>query len=398
MAILNIKDYGAITDTNSTSAIQQAIDACSNGDTVLIPTGTYISGAIYLKGDMTLHFEDGAKLVGSTDINDYPVFVYRFEGLEQPCYSSLINTKDGTHSNISITGNGTIDASGAALRRAELAQKAGKPGRAICIRNTDGVLLDGIVVRQSPAWCVHIVYSTNIEIRNIEIHSKYDENGERYQGIVNGDGLDIDSCKHVVVKNSLIASQDDCIAIKSGRDAEGRKVGISTEDVRVENCRFYSGLGVVIGSEMSGRVNDVYVKDCNFENSFSIGSIKPPRGRGAWVKNIHYENCHLVNKDETIKDCEWFRGGIMVDTFYSHVRFDINEMQEVNDTTPVVDGIYFKDCTVETVGGSAIYLCGLPEMPLGLIHLENIRAKGKKAMFTANTTKLVLKNVEVETF
>lgn len=398
MAIFNIKDYGAIPNTNSTVAIQQAIDACSNGDTVLIPSETFISGAIFLKSDMTLHFENNAKLIGSTELSDYPVFVYRFEGLEQPCYSSLINTKDGNHSNIAITGNGTIDASGAALRKAELAENAGNPGRAICIRNTDGVILDGIIVRQSPAWCVHIVYSTNIEIKNIEIHSKYNENGERYQGIINGDGLDIDSCKHVVIHDSLIASQDDCIAIKSGRDAEGREVGISTEDVRVENCRFHSGFGVVIGSEMSGGVNDVYVKDCNFTDSFSIGSVKPPRGRGAWVKNIHYENCHLVNKDETITDCEWFRGGIMVDTFYSHKKFDINAAEEVNDGTPVVDGIYFKDCTVETVGGNAIYLCGLPEMPLGLVHLENIRAKGKKSMFCANTTKLILKNVEVETF
>lgn len=398
MAILNIIDFGATETEKATKAIQSAIDACEAGDTVLIPEGTYTSGAIFLKGDMTLHFEDGARLVGSTDISDYPVFVYRFEGMEQNCYASLINTYNGIHSNLAITGKGTIDASGAALRKQELAENAGKPGRAICIRNTDGVKLEGIIVRQSPAWCVHIVYCDNIEIDNIEIHSKYNESGERYQGIVNGDGLDIDSCKHVVVRNSLIASQDDCIAIKSGRDKEGRVVGISTEDVTVENCRFHSGFGVVVGSEMSGGVKDVFVRNCNFTDSFSIGSIKPPRGRGAWVKNIHYENCKLINRDETIKDCEWFRGGIMVDTFYSHVTFDVNKAEPLDEGTPYVDGIYFKDCELETVGGSAIYLCGLPEMPLGLIHLENVRAKGKKGMFTANTTKVVMKNVEVSTF
>jgi len=88
----------------------------------------------------------------------------------------------------------------------------------------------------------------------------------------------------------------------------------------------------------------------------------------------------------------------MVDTFYSHVTFDINKAEPVDDGTPYVDGIYFKDCELETVGGNAIYLCGLPEMPLGLIHLENIKAKGKKGIFSANTTKIIMKNVEVETF
>ncbi len=398
MAILDIRNFGAEENTVSTAAIQQAIDACCKGDTVLVPSGCYISGAVFLKSDMTLHLEKDAKLLGSTDISDYPIFEYRFEGMEQLCYASLINTYDGKHKNIAITGEGTIDASGAALRKAQLAENVGKPGRAVCIRNTDGVRLNGITVRQSPAWCVHILYCSNVEISNIEIHSKYNENGERYQGIINGDGLDIDSCKHVVVKDSFIASQDDCIAIKSGRDAEGRKVGISTEDVKVENCRFHSGFGVVVGSEMSGGVKDVYVRDCRFKDSFSIGSIKPPRGRGARVENIHYENCKLINTDETIKDCEWFRGGIMVDTFYSHITFDVNKAEEVNEGTPVVDGIYFRDCEVETVGGTAIYLCGLPEMPLGLIHLENIRAKGINGMYIANTSKLIMKNVEVETY
>lgn len=398
MAILNIIDFGAAQNEIATKAIQEAIDKCETGDTVVIPSGTYTSGAIFLKGDMTLHFEEGARLVGSTDIKDYPVFVYRFEGLEQQCYSALINTYNGIHSNIAITGKGIIDASGAELRRAELTENAGKPGRAICIRNTDGVKLEGIVVRQSPAWCVHLVYCDNIEINDIEIHSKYNENGERYRGIVNGDGLDIDSCKHVLVKNSLIASQDDCIAIKSGRDKEGRDVGISTEDVTIENCCFYSGFGVVVGSEMSGGVKDVFVRNCEFKDSFSIGSIKPPRGRGSRVENIHYENCKLVNTDETIKDCEWFRGGIMVDTFYSHITFDVNKAEPVDEGTPYVDGIYFKDCELETVGGNAIYLCGLPEMPLGLVHLENIKAKGIKGMYVANTAKLTMKNVEVETF
>ena len=139
--VLDIRDFGAVGDgvTNCTEAIGAAVKACPTNGTVLIKDGVYLSGALFLKSDMTLRIGEDAVLLGSPNVRDYPVFVYRFEGLEQNCYASLINTIDGEHRNIKITGGGVIDANGEKLFAAEMAENAGKRGRAVCIRNTDGV-------------------------------------------------------------------------------------------------------------------------------------------------------------------------------------------------------------------------------------------------------------------
>jgi polygalacturonase len=207
--------------------------------------------------------------------------------------------------------------------------------------------------------------------------------------------MDIDSCKNVKITNSLISSQDDCIAIKSGKDEEGRTVGIPSENISIENCTFKSGFGVAIGSEMSGGVKNVFVKNCTFENTHSIASIKAIRGRGAYVKNIHYENCSLVNNSTEFTDTKWFRGALYIDGFYGYEEFDADKTAEINDGTPIVDGIYFKDITLETVAGNAIYLCGLPEVPFKNIYLENVKAHGKYGMKVKNIDNLQLVNVDV---
>jgi outer membrane receptor protein involved in Fe transport len=173
---------------------------------VLVPAGTFLSGALFLKSDMTLHLEAGAVLLGSPETGYYPVMKYRFEGRETDCYASLINTptrQGGRWRNIAITGAGTINANGVALRKAELAQGSGKPGRAISIRDTDGLYLYGITVRQSPAWCVHVIYCTGVSLNGVNIQSQYDETGTHYPGIVNGDSFDPDSCRDVTSSCSI---------------------------------------------------------------------------------------------------------------------------------------------------------------------------------------------------
>ena len=393
----SIVDYGAMPDgqTVCTREIQRAIDLCEKGGTVYIPAGTFVTGALFLKSDMTLYLEEGARLLGSDNVSDFPVMGYPFEGLDQLCYASLINTSGAPCRNITIDGEGTIDANGAKLFAAEMSENRGKRGRAVCIRNTENLTIRDVKIRQSPAWCLHLIYCENVLLDNIEVHSKYDENGEVYKGIYNGDGIDIDSCKNVRVVNSIIASQDDCIAIKSGRDAEGRRTGIPSQDITIENCTFKSGFGVAIGSEMSGGVKDVYVRNCTFENTHSIASIKAIRGRGSYIKNIHYENCSLINRNTEITDSKWFRGAIYADGFYGCAEFDAETPVEVNEETPVVEGIYMKDITVDTISGNAIYLCGLPEMPYRDFYLENITAHGKYGMKVKNIENLQLSNVNV---
>lgn len=396
----DITEYGAVGDgkTLNTNAIQRAIDACREGGRVYVPRGTFVSGAIFLKSDMTLYLEEGAVLLGSADTADYPLMEYRFEGTERLCYASLVNTKNtqGTRlKNITIAGKGKIDANGSRLFAAEMAEKAAVRGRAVCIRNTDNLYFQDITVRQSPAWCVHLIYCGNISVNNVQIHTKYDENGNRYPGIFNGDGLDPDSSENIYIFNSMIASQDDCIAIKSGRDGEGRKVGISTENVRITNCRFKSGFGVGIGSEMSGGVRNVLVRDCQFENTYSIGTVKAPRGRGNVIENISYEDISFKNMSTEHKDCRWFRGAIYVDQFYSHETFDVDKAEEVNEGTAVIRNITFKNIDMDTVAGNAVFLAGLPESSLKDIRLENVNATGKYGMKAYNIDGLTMENVRV---
>jgi len=394
MSVYNIIDYGAVPDSARicTKEIQRAIDLCEKGSTVYVPRGEFITGAIFLKSDITLRID--GKLMGSGEINDYPVMGYPYEGLDQLCYASLINTDGAPHRNITIEGSGEINANGRAIFDAELSDRKGKRGRALCIRNTDNVMIRGVKIRQSPAWCLHLIYCRNVLIENIEVHTKYDENGSKYE-MHNCDGIDIDSCKNVKIINSLIASQDDCIAVKSGRNEEGRRVGIPSENIVIENCIFKSGFGVAMGSEMSGGVKDVFVRNCRFENVFSIASIKAIRGRGAYIKNIHYENCSLVNHDTEISDTRWFRGAIYIDGFYGDEVFDSDTPAEVDEGTPVVDGIFFRDITLETVGGNAVYMCGLPEMPFKNIYLENVKAHGKYGMKVKNIDNLQQVNVDI---
>ena len=397
MKQFNITDYGAVADgkTICTEAIQRAIDLCCEGGTVFIPKGTFRSGALYLKSNMTLYLDEGARLLGSDSTEDFPLRGYSFEGYDQLCYASLLNTDGAPYHNITIDGGGTIDANGEKLFAAEMSEKRGKRGRAVCIRNTDNVTIKNVTIRQSPAWGLHLIYCTNVLIDGVQVHTKYDENGRRYEGIFNGDGIDIDSCENVKITNSLIASQDDCIAIKSGRDIVGRRVNIPSSNITVENCTFKSGFGVAMGSEMSGGVKDVYVRNCKFYDTHSIASVKVSRGRGSYIKNIHYENCTLENLNPERGDSEWFRGALYIDGFYGSVKFDPDTPVPIDETTPMIEDIYFKNITLTTKAGNAIYLYGLPERHFNNIRMENIKAHGKYGIKVKNIDNLQMNNVDV---
>jgi len=397
--IVDITDFGAAGDgeTLNTHDIQRAIDSCEEGGVVYVPTGIFVTGAIFLKSDMTLYLEAGAVLLGSDKLEDYPVMEYRFEGREQLCYASLINTKNadgGRLKNITIAGSGKIDAGGNKLYRPALDRNEAARGRAVCLRNVDNVYLHEITVRNSPSWCVHLIYCNNVSIDNVKIYTKYDENGVKY-GVHNGDGIDPDSCSNVCIFNSTIASQDDCIAVKSGRDVEGRSVGIPSKNIRISNCCFESGFGVAIGSEMSGGIRDVIVKDCYFENVYSIGTVKAPRGRGNVIDNIRYENIRFVNKSLEHKDCKWFRGAIYVDQFYGLEEFDLDTAEVYGEGTAEIKNITFKNIDMMTLAGNAVYLAGLPESSLKNIRFENVNAVGKYGMKAYNVDGLVMENVKI---
>lgn len=396
---IDVSDFGAVGDgkTNDTLAIQAAIDNCPKNGKVVLKNGTFLSGAIILKSNMTLEIADGARLLGSPYTSDYPVSVYRFEGIEQECYASLINTdtSGGRVENIRITGNGIIDANGEKLFSSEMEEKAGKRGRAICLRETDGIYIKDVTVRQSPAWCVHTIYSNNVVLNNVKIFTKFDEKGRRYKGIYNGDGFDPDSCRNVTVVGCLIGSQDDCIAIKSGKDREGREKGIASEDILIRNCRFVSGFGVAVGSEMSGGVRNVRVENCIFENTYSIASIKAPRGRGGTVDNIMFRACkHYYNENE-FNDCKWFRAAIYIDRFYGIDGFDPDLYKTFDEGTGIFSNIVFEDIESRTTAGRAVYIAGLPESKIKGIRMRRIKAIGSSGMVIKNADDIVLEDVDI---
>ena len=398
--LYNVTDYGAVGDgkTLNTEAIQRAVNECREDGMVYIPRGIFLSGAVFLKSNMSLYVEEGGKLLGSTDPNDYPVIRYRYEGREHACFASLINTdeQEMKHENIMILGPGEIDGSGNMLLRKELDDGRAKRGCVICLRNTDNIYMKDIKVRQSAFWCIHPIYCNDISINNITVNTKYNESGERYGNIFNGDGIDLDSCKGVYVFHSFISSQDDCLAVKSGMDEEGRSVGICSENIRISNCRFKAGFGVAMGSDMAGGVRNVLVQDCHFEDSFSIASVKAPRGRGSYIENILYDNCSLVNKDRIMKSCKWFKGALYLDNYYGEDIVDHEVMQEVSDSTPTIRNITFQNISIYTEEGYAVYIAGLPESNARNICLNNIRAVGRNGLLAVNVDGLKLHNVEVE--
>ena len=246
--VRKITDYGAIGDgqTMNTEAIRRAIGDCEEQDTVYVPAGTYLTGAIELKSDITLFLEEGAVLLGSGETKDYPIVTAQFEGAFKPCYSSLINIRGkGGHRNIRICGKGKIHGNGAVLGPKELEEGAGARGRTIYAEYTEGLTVEGVTIREAPAWCFHLFDCHHILIRNISLYNKFREDGEII-GLANNDGIDPECCSDVRILDSFIESEDDCVAIKSGRDAAGRSYGVPSEDILISGCRFSCGSLIVV--------------------------------------------------------------------------------------------------------------------------------------------------------
>ena len=292
--VFNVVDYGAVGDgvTKNTKAIQKAIDACTPGGTVHVPAGTFVSGALFLKSNMTLHIAKGGTLKGSAGVDDYRPFIRnRYSGWEMETFASLINAgtlaHDGSYNvkSLTIRGEGTISGGGAALGKAMLdAEGYYSRARLICLMNCEGVNIQGLTLENSPSWTLHYTYCRNVTCHGLTIVS---------EGIRNGDGIDPDSSVDSYIFDCNISTSDDCIAIKSGKNPEGNRIGQPTENILIAHCKF-RGHGMSIGSEMSGGVGNVTVRDCEIAKDDLNGlQIKAPKERGGYVRNIRVVNCTL---------------------------------------------------------------------------------------------------------
>lgn len=327
-AVINITDapYNAKSDgTVNTAAIQKAIDDCPVNGTVLIPSGTFMTGALDLKSDMTLYLEEGAVLKGTANAADYKdkdgnLILSRFEGWELLCHRALITVGNIDHDagfttrNVYIRGKGTISGGGLELAKVTGgvdnktdAQKEStrKRGRLISVNNAQNVNISGITITEPSSWTVHMVYSDRISTYGVTINTS---------GIRNGDGWNPDSSTNCMIFGSKFATGDDCIAIKSGKNPEGNIINRPTKHIRILNCevmqpegKTYSGLGLAIGSEMSGGVEDVSIVETNITNTQYGIEIKTPKARGGYVRNISVKDCEvdrifIHNSDITYND------------------------------------------------------------------------------------------------
>jgi polygalacturonase len=277
MVKLNVKDYGAVGDgkTKDTLALQLVIERCSllGGGEVVVPAGDYATGALALRSNVTLRIEEGASLLGSGDMTEYPAAMVRWEGRWIKGYSAFISATDAE--NIGIVGPGKIVASDAIRGRVNRTTGMRLPAL-LEFTNCRNVRVENCFTVQTGMWSTHPVYCENVTFKNVVFHS-------------GADGIDVDSCRNVTIDGCTFETGDDCISLKSGRGAEANTINRPCEDVRISNCTFndktFACIG--IGSETSAGVRNVVIEHCKCVGARSHAIyIKSRPGRGAFVENI----------------------------------------------------------------------------------------------------------------
>ena len=381
-----VTDYGAAGDgqTDCTAAIEKTISAAqkAGGGRVVVPAGMYISGAIHLKSNINFYMEEGAVIKFSTDPNRYlPAVFTRFEGIECINYSALIYAYE--QENIAITGRGTLDGQAGdenwwqwSVTRAkaeaddiEALNNQGRDGvpvekrlfgaghhlrpNMIQLYKCKNVLIEGVTVKNSPMWHIHFVLSTNITVRGVKIigHGP------------NNDGCNPESCKDVLITDCFFDNGDDCITIKSGRNNDGRRVNVPCEDIVVRNCQMKDGHGgVVLGSEMTGGIRNVFTENCKMDSPRLRQAlrIKSNSDRGGFIENIYMRNIEIGEVNEAVFNINFYFGGDDTGQYLPTVRninFENVTSQKSKyvlflrgfDRRPSITDIFLKDCSFNNV-------------------------------------------------
>ena len=314
---VNVLDFGAVADdkTLNTGAFARAIEdcACRGGGQVVVPAGKWLTGAIHMKSNIELHLEEGCCLQFTGEKSAYlPVVYTSFEGIRCYNYSPLIYGYQ-LH-DVAVTGKGVIDGNGAEWWEWKQNDTGVNDIYIACMNDTpvetrvygeerfglrpcllqmaecENVLLEGITLKNSPFWTVHPVWCKDVTIRRLTLDNPFDS--------PNTDSINVESCDTVLVEEcNILGGGDDIYTLKAGRGPDGWAVGKPCQNVLIRNCRASNvrGGGIVIGSEMSGGVKNIFVQDCMFENIMNGIKIKSKKGRGGYVKNIHYQNIKAEN-------------------------------------------------------------------------------------------------------
>jgi polygalacturonase len=441
----NISRFGAKPDgiTLNTQSINNAISACSNkgGGVVLISAGFWLTGPVELKSNVNLHLAENALLQFTTDKSQYPLVQSNWEGIPQMRNQSPVWAVHAV--NIGITGSGIIDGNGdvwRAVKKDKLTEtqwknlaasggvisedkktwypsenyvagsKLKNPGEItpdktaefyasikdflrpnlVVLTGCRKVLLEGVTFQNSPAWNLHPLMCEDLTVRNV-----YAKNPWYAQ---NGDGIDVESCKNVLIEGSTFDVGDDGICIKSGRDEAGRKRNMPTENMLVRNCTVYHAHGgFVIGSEMSGGARNLFVENCTFIGTDIGLRFKTTRGRGGIVENIYVRN--IVMKDIVGE-------AILFDMYYAAqdpvpLAGEKREPPKV-ETLPVsIETPQFRNFFINGIvcngARKAIFVRGLPEMNVQHIVMENMIIQSNEGLDMTEGSDITLRNIQLIT-
>lgn len=392
-----ITEHGAVGDnaTLNTAAIQGLIDrvAVEGGGVIVVPSGTFRSGALFFKQGVDLRLEAGGVLKGTTNPFDYPVVATRWEGEERDWVSAFINFREMT--GVHVSGPGMIDGAGdewvdlnprrrrqdgveappgpAAAANAERDLPAYARPRMIGIENCSDVVVSGFNLRNQASWGLYVLYSDDVRIEGLNIQARHD--------IPSSDGIDIDSSRRVLITGVDIDVNDDCISIKSGKDEDGRRVARPAEDIVIEHCRFrYGHGGVAMGSETSGGIRNVEIRNCVMDSdNWAPIRFKSQPSRGGIVENITYRDIQL---NGTRKAFEFNMAWRMVNP------------KPPADPLPIVRNVRIINVsgTVTVVGD----MSGLAGSPIRGVIFENCNIKAEQPFVLHHVEDLDLSGLQIE--
>ena len=377
------------------AAFDSVINVCSKngGGKIIVPPGIYfIKGPIHLKSNINLHLQEGSKLTFSSDPTDYlPIVLTSWEGTRLYNYSPFIYTFQ--QKNIAITGKGEIDGEASEtwatwkknqnddkllsrkMNNENVPMEERKFGEGHLLRphliqfyECENILVDGIKITDSPFWCLHLIYSKNIIVRNVI----YDAQN------VNNDGIDPESSENVLIENIEFSNHDDNIAIKAGRDLEARTLNRPSKNIIIRNCKFGGYNAFAVGSEMSGGVNNVFVEDCTFGGNVIYGIyLKGNLDRGGEVSDIYVRNIEFDATESVI----------MIDSYYK---------KEGSCCPPTFKNIFIENVTCNSTRDYAISLIGSEQQHLNNIHIKNITINNAtKPTTIKNVDNLFMEDIKI---
>ena len=391
---VSVAQFGAKGDsvTNCKQAFDKAMKSCSkkNGGTIVVPKGVYtINGPIHFVSNLNLHLEAGAKIRFGSNPKDYPLVLTSWEGTMLYNYSPLIYANNVE--NVSITGSGTIDgeAKNTWIKWKPLEEKDKMLSREmnhknvslkervfgeghylrpqlIQFLNSKNILIEGVTIEDSPFWCIHLLKSKNITIRGLKYNAQNNNN----------DGIDPEYSSNILIENVKFNNADDNVAIKAGRDDEGRaNSNTPSENIVIRNCEFKGLHAVVIGSEMSADVRNVYVDNCKAWGYLKRGIyVKTNSDRGGYVKDLYFSNITLGQ----VEDC---------------IYMTANYHGEGSGLFPSkISDISISNLSCESASNAGIVIEGFPEKKVENIDLDRITIKSAKNGMTLTNTKNICAN------